>query len=132
MARDKPFNVKGNKSNLCLVEKIFILQHLDNPALLNKRKERIRYKNKYLLKPVDPTTAFILYCFAKILSIDQQSSNSNDIFIIRYCYLSTFVKYFHMEMLLSLYFQSFTASFTLLRSTVPYFAPPHYKEAVQF
>lgn len=56
ISRSKAYNSKGNKCNLCLVEKWVILKHLTNPNLLNKRNELMvtcRHKNKYLLKYTD-------------------------------------------------------------------------------
>lgn len=37
VAKAKSYNGKGNRCNLCLVEKLAILKHLNNLNLLNKR-----------------------------------------------------------------------------------------------
>lgn len=35
----KSYNGKGKRCNLCLVEKVVMLKHLNNPSLINKKKD---------------------------------------------------------------------------------------------
>lgn len=53
VAKTKLFSGKGNKCNLCLLEKFVILKHIDNANLLSKRSELMIsciHRSEYLLK----------------------------------------------------------------------------------
>lgn len=57
IVKAKSYNGKGDRCNLCLLETLIILKHLNNPNLLNTRFKLMSIcipKSKHLLKHIDP------------------------------------------------------------------------------